>query len=252
MSKIVFPFALLVTLFLNNACTHYYYVPNTIQAPFLQKQHDARTSLGLIAGNQFTGWEAQATYSPLKYTAVMFNYMRVSSNRDQDVNDDWGRGRTMEVAIGGYYPVRDFATLSLFGGWGSGYSYNSYGANAVADLRFEKRFLQPGIAFQNKFVHIGTALRFTQLEYVKGKVDFEIGEPHLTTIQRIEDASPIFLPELSFNVGFGYRPFWGNLNLNFSNIDKREDFNFADFTYGISFMIEVDQLFRKKAETPDR
>ena len=232
-------------LCLSSACTHYYYAPNSMQAPFLQERNDTRFMVGGLVGDQFSGWEAQGVYSPVKYGAVMVNYMSVASDRSTS-ETNWGRGRLVEVALGGYYPASKYATFSLFGGWGAGNAYNVFDMNAVANLKFQKRFLQPGIAFQGKWARVATALRFNQLEYIKGDIDYQVGEPDLTTIRKIEAASPIYLPEISFTFGFGYRPFWGNMHLNFTNLDQREDLNFADFTWGVSFNIEIDQLWRKQ------
>lgn len=248
MTKHLVFISITISLLLSGACTHYYYAPNSAQAPFLQEQHDTRLELGTIAGDEFSGWEAQAMYSPVKYGAMMVNYFSVSSNRNADPADDWGRGRLVEIALGGYYPFSEYAVISLMGGWGAGSAYNSFDINSAADLHFQKRFLQPGIAFQIKWARIGTTFRFNQLEYVRGNIDYGIGEPHLTDIQHIEQESPIYIPEACFTFGFGYRPFWGNIHLNYSNLDQRRDLQFARFTFGTSFMIEIDQLWRKKTE----
>lgn len=238
-------------LFTGAGCTHYYYAPNTLRTPFLQQQHDAQINLGLITGDEFSGYELHGVYSPLKHAAVMVNHMYINS--DVSAGNESGKGRLTEVALGAYFPVGKYSSFSLFGGWGGGAVINTYDLNVSSDLRFRRTFLQPAFAFQAKWVRFGTAVRFSRLQYVRGDVDVEIGEPDLTIIRNIERDSPIFLPETGFFCGFGYRPFWADFHLNFSNFMNTYDpdeYNFAQATLAVSFSCQLDHFWRKRAAKP--
>ncbi len=235
---------LLPVFALLNACTHYYYAPNTLQTPFLREQHDTRVSVGYIGGDEFTGFEVHAAYSPVKYLALMANHFQVQSDNVGASSNDWGKGRLTEIALGGYYPLSNIVSASLFAGWGRGRVLNSYDQGAKADLRFQRRFLQPAIAVQGKSLRLGLAMRFNQLEYIRGDIDYQIGEPHISTIARIEQASPIYIPEAGITFGFGYRPFWINTHLNINQKRSPEILGFADYTIGLSVLFELDYFWR--------
>lgn len=235
------------------SCTHYYYAPNTLRAPLLQEQHDTQVSLGMISGDEFSGYEMHAVYSPLKHAAVMVNHMQINSGVSS--GNESGEGRLTEVAAGGYFPIGKYTSFSLFGGWGGGAVLNTYDINVTSDLRFQRTFIQPAFAFQAKWVRFGTALRFSQLRYVRGDVDYEIGEPDLTVIRNIERDSPIFIPETGFFCGFGYRPFWADFHLNFSNFMNTYDpdvYNFAHATFSISFSCQLDYFWRQRTSDTNR
>jgi len=248
MTRLYVSILFVAVLLSNSACTHYYYAPNTLQTPFLQEQHDARASFGMISGDEFNGYELHAAYSPLKHAAVMVNHFQVSSGSGSNVNssEDSGAGHLTEVALGGYYPLGKYTTFSLFAGWGAGSVSNNFDFDVKANLSFQRRFLQPTVAIRGKWARFGAALRFNQLRYVKGEVDFEVGEPDLTIIQNIERASPLFVPEAGLSCGFGYRAFWADLNLNFCNIRNRDNYNFAYSTVGLSFSCQLDYFWRER------
>lgn len=233
-------------LFTSSGCTHYYYAPNTLRTPFLQQQHDAQVSVGMISGDEFSGYEFHGVYSPLKHTAVMVNHMQINSGEKSGYES--GEGRLTELALGAYFPVGKYTSFSVFGGWGGGAVKNTYDLNVYSDLRFHRTFLQPAFTFQAKWVRFGTAIRFSRLQYVRGDVDVEIGEPDLSIIRNIERDSPIFLPETGFFCGFGFRPFWADFHLNFSdfmNTYDPEKYNFAPATLAISFSCQLDHFWRK-------
>ena len=236
-----------IGLLLGSSCSHYYYAPNTLQTPFLQQQHDSRVSVGVITGDELSGFELHGAYSPLKYGAIMVNYFDVRSDESNTgTPDEWGKGHQLEFALGGYYPIGKYTSLSLFGGWGTGRALNSFGPNVLADLRFQKRFLQPTFTVQGKWFRFGTALRFNQLEYKRGDIDFEIDQNELATIQNIEQASPIYIPETGFSVGFGHKAFWADFHLNICNSPRRKELGFLPSTFGGTITLELDKLWRKK------
>ncbi|MBK6929357.1 MAG: hypothetical protein IPH12_00260 [Saprospirales bacterium] len=243
-------FVWIAALLLCDGCTHYYYAPNSLQTPFLQQRGDTRVSLGFIGGDEFNGFEAHAAYSPIRYGAVMVNYFQVQSNYSDNTASDWGRGRLTEVALGAYYPAHKYLSFSLFAGWGGGRVLNSYTDGAKSDLHFERRFIQPGFAVQGKWARVGMAFRFNRLKYLHGDIDLEIGEPHLTTIGNIEEASPVYVPEFGLSFGFGARPIWIDLGINLNNSYDASKLGFAGSTTRITLNCELDHFWRKHPARP--
>lgn len=242
-TKLLLP-ALILALCGSGACTHYYYATNTLRTPFLEKQHDTRMGLGVIGGDEFNGWEAYAVYSPVKYGAIMINHMALRSGNNPN-NSDWGKGQLTELALGGYYPTPEHLSLSLFAGWGKGKVLNVYKEEARSDLRFERTFIQPGLAFQRNYIRFGLAVRLNRLQYVRGDIDYEIGEPHLSTIAKIEEANPMYFPETGISFGLGKSPVWVDLSFNTNTMPRRDDFGFARSTTSMTACIDLDYAWRK-------
>lgn len=244
----ILPF-LLAPLFLG-ACTHYYYAPNSLQTPFLQQQHDTRASLALVSGDQFSGFEGHASYSPVNHMALMVNHFNVRHARSSyDPNEHWGKGHLTELALGAYLPS-NITCVSLFGGWGRGRVLNSYDEGAQADLRFERLFIQPGLAVQGKWARLGLAFRFNRLKYVDGAVDLAIDFDDLETIEKIEKNSPIGFAEFGFSFGFGTRPIWVDFKIN--SLQKRapSELGFAKSSFALTVQIDLDYYWRKEDTEP--
>lgn len=240
------PLLLCIALCLSSACSHYYYAPNSLQTPFLQQKHDTRASIGFIGGNEFSGWEASACFSPVKYGAVLFNHFQVQHAKpDDNPERKYGNGRLTEFALGAYNPIKKNMSLSLFAGWGGGQVFNAYGNGGVSNLRFERIFLQPGMMIQGKRARFGVATRFNRLNYVSGEVDLGIPPTELNAIRSIENVSPIYFSELGFVGGFGAAPVWVDFRINLNNKESLHSSGFATSTAGISIQFELDYFWRK-------
>ena len=239
-----------VCLLLCSGCSHYYYAPNTLQTPFFQQQHDARISAGLVSSNNVTGFEVHSAYSPVQYGAIMFNYFEARSIRNRSTNfgspDDWGEGHQLEFALGGYYPTGKYTSFSLFGGWGIGQVLNSYGPKLLADLYFQKRFLQPTFTVQTKLFRLGMALRFNQLEYKRGDINLGISRSELAIIYNLKQASLIFFPETGLSLGLGSKAFWVDVHLNICNSRRLNELHFMPITTSATITLELDKFWRKK------
>lgn len=243
------PILLLIASLSLGACTHYYYAPNSLQTPFLQEQGDTRASLSLIGGDEFSGWEANLVYSPVKYGALLVNHFQVTSNGNSFASDnDWGKGRLTELGLGIYYPASKKTTLSLLGGWGGGRVLNSYESGSRSDLRMERLFIQPTLAFQENWFRFGLATRINRLAYVRGIIDLGIGDTHIQTIERIERASPIWFPEFGLSIGFGTRPFWVDFKFNINGYEQFEDLGFAKSTVAMAIQFDLDYFWREPAD----
>lgn len=242
--KLLLP-AVLAAFCLLSSCTHYYYAPNTLQAPFLQNQHDTKVNMGLIGGDEFNGWEANALYSPVKYTAVMLNHFQVQHGRRSfEDNEDWGEGRLTEFAVGAYLPANEINCFSLFAGVGAGRVLNIYEYDGRADLRFRRWFVQPSFSAQGDWARFGLSFRLNRLEYTKGNITYDIGENHLRTIKNIEETTPIFVPEAGLSFGFGSRPVWFNFGFNFNLMPDKRDYGFAGTTASLGLQFDLDYLWR--------
>jgi len=254
--KNIFCFFAFATL-LANSCTHYYYMPNSMVMPAIQKQHDAVINFGKC---DFGGRELQAVYSPLKYTAVLYNHVNIP--RKNSNAGGWGRGRFHEGGIGTYYG-KSLWTLSLLGGYGKGFAESAYTATSGnshhfihSNLNFQRWFVQPGFVLQNKSVRFGMAFRQVWLRYDKGVIEVNQYNYELVkAIQGIERGSPFCFTEFGMTLGLRLPPF--GLSYNSASIFGEEayykDLGFARTNH--SFMVSIDihelvDFFRKRKTRP--
>ncbi len=244
---------LCLSVFLLSGCTHYYYAPNTLHAPVLRKQHDARISVHVGGGDEYNADEFQAVYSPIQYGAVMFNRMSAKGGSEDSSH---GYGNLTEGALGGYVPSGNRGNYSLFGGYGKGrvrnWYFNDDGTTQLTYeslLRFQRWFIQPSFAFQSKWFRFGLGCRFVWLKYLDGEVDYRIQQTELDAIQLIEKRSPIFLPEFGFHVGLHLGP----TVFSFQSIISNRQSNNADMhlnksNTGVSLTLNLNELWEKKKE----
>ncbi len=239
-----------ISLAMLSACNHRYYAPNSIQIPHLKNQHDAMISGGIGFGPEYSAWEAQAVYSPIKHGAVMVNYFTASSDRDK-INDatglsEWGKGNFVEVGLGGYQSLNQNSVLSIFGGVGKGNSYNFFGAERFADLNFRRLFFQTGLSTQYKFLHLGLGLRLCHLQFTNGLVDYKIDEIDRQIIERIREDSPMWLPEYAFQFGWRIGPVLLNNTLTYSPSNSgQKDARFAGSNIQLGVVFDLHHFWKK-------
>lgn len=234
---------------LASACNHRYYAPNTIQVPALSAKNDLILNASAATGPEFSGFEGSVAYSPLKYGAVMVNYFNVASDKkslgDGSEEKEWGKGQLLEGAVGGYLPLDDRNTLSLFAGFGQGSVYNNYGYGILSDLNFQRVFLQPSIVSQFKYVRVGFGLRFAQLRYTSGTVDAKMDDSEEAIIESLEKDSPIFLPEYALNFGWKLGAVTLNNTMTYSPSQAaQKDNRFAGSNLNMGLTVDLHRIFK--------
>ncbi|MBV6442595.1 MAG: hypothetical protein DYG98_05190 [Haliscomenobacteraceae bacterium CHB4] len=254
MKNALSPLVPVYLLLLLTSCKHYYYLPNNMVMPAVQKQHDAIVS---VAACDFRGTEFQAAYSPLKYTALTYNYMKIPRSSQDD--EKWGRGRLSEAGTGAYFGKFPW-TVYLLGGYGGGFVENAYGYadgtfnHIKSRLDFEQWFVQPGFVLQTRVVRLGLAVRRKWLHYYKGTIDVDkTPQGELNAISNIERESPLGFTELGVTVGIRLRPF--TFSYNSARILGNDTFyhnlQFAKRNYNFMLTLDLYELWRWK-DTPPR
>lgn len=229
------------------ACTHYYYAPNNLQIPTLREQHDAAVTACGIMGDEFRGWELQAAYSPLPYTMVQFAHFNVQGDPQSGFSGTMeqqdGRGRLTEGALGFYVPTGPTGVFSCSAGIGSGEVFNYYGDQVQSRLDFRRLYIQPAIGFEGEIFRGGFAGRLVRLSYLKGAVDARIPTEDLDAIRRIEYNAPLLFPEFSACLGAGFRPIFLNAQFNLCLADSR--YKFARSSIGLSITYQIAHLWKQ-------
>ncbi|MBK7938372.1 MAG: hypothetical protein IPJ82_15400 [Lewinellaceae bacterium] len=239
-------------LLLAGSCKRYYYVPNTMLIPAVNKQHDAAISGGL--NTEFNGYNIQAFYSPVKHGLLTFNEMKIPGDPDDSDLRYRGKGRISEFGAGFYFGNYPF-TISLLGGTGGGYAEHFYGSEGVVKVRlgFRQSYIQPGFALQTRGFRFGCALKQVWLNYDKGAIDIGlIKGDALDEIQEIDRRNPFQFTEAQISLGFRVRPVTFSVNrvVIFSNRFRVLPFDNA--TVNFSITVDLYEFWRWKDVPPKK
>jgi hypothetical protein len=221
----------------------YYYVPNTAQITNVRRAQDLSLSAGLARFTSYQALEIQSVYAATNRVAVMLNYFD-AGHRDVRKGLREGTKYQFGEAGVGLYEALPRGTASVFGGFGYGALFNAYSGLEAADFSILRWFVQPGIEYYNEYFQAGLALRLSQVAFVRGDVSFDIDAYQLEAIQNIEEKSPLFLPELSFNTGMRLPPFALTLHLT-TIFPKTDGLNFVRLNTQLSLSATFGARKRK-------
>jgi len=251
------PFILLFAAFLlfSVGCVQHHYSPNFIQTPYLEKKGDGVVTAAVSGSPGSLNGDFHASYSPVKYGTVMLNYLRTSTSFD-NANVFGGttyhqttKGYLVEGALGGYLPVF-FGTGALYVGWGQGQMRNDFGIGRIADLRLQRFFVQPTFTFKNDWFRLGMGLRLVRLNFPSGDIDYRIEPSDIEKIQRLENESPFWFPELGGNLGVHFRPVTISANLVIVGARPASEYGFDGSNIGVGISLELNELFKKRGQKP--
>ncbi|MDX1913165.1 MAG: hypothetical protein SFV22_16850 [Saprospiraceae bacterium] len=193
------------------SCTHYHYSPNLLHTPYLTQKNDGVATAAIGGSPTTLNIDVHAAYSPIKHGSVFVNFFHNRSSFERSIflsNTNYQqkvRGHLIEAGIGAYRPLF-FGTGAIYAGIGSGAMHNDYDLRRFADLRLNRIFVQPTFTFKNNWFRLGMGLKLVRLSYTKGNVDFRIEPSDIDVIERLEEKSPLWFPEIGGNLGFHFKP----------------------------------------------
>ena len=252
--RYIFYFTALAGLF--SSCTqHYFYSPNTLHLPAVRERGDMTAEISLNGSNQIKGLELKAAYCPIAKTSVMVNYMHLQGS--YNINNSFvfppvppeqhsGRGYLAEFGVTRHLIIDEYRMFTLTAGGGIGRSVNDYDLSRVAELKFNRLFIQPAFVSQGEMADFGIGLRFSRLGFYSGSVDFRIDEDDLTSIRKIDENDPFWIPDIGLSAGINFAPVHLKCNLALSMYDKNDDYSFSGSNLGVSLLVDVDNIFKKK------
>ena len=224
----------LLALLVPACTTNRFYTPNTMNIPMMTERGQGTVAGGLTASSKNTGWEAQATYSPVKHLGLMVNHFDLRYKGETQLippvfssffvegSPYKGQTRLTEGAIGGYYQVgpQEEYLLSLFAGFGQGRTENRYSQPVdqqnqevyVSNWRYQRYFLQPSLGLKYQRFQVGTGIRFAWVNYLDGNINSRVGQLETRRIELLENSSPLFLAEMAWTIGWHFKPVVLSLN----------------------------------------
>jgi len=239
-----------VLLLLFTGCQHYYYLPNNLNIPAMTHQHDASV---MLATGKSNCKQVQLSYSPLKHVGLMYNGIKV---RDGNTT-----GGMQEGGLGLYYGIGNDVSFGLYGGWGQGwehhsYSITNYNSNTYytsyqtiyADLKFQRKFIQPCFSYQGKWIQAAGGLRFSNLSFTTGNIDVRITSDPTESyaLDQLQRKSPFHLTEAGLSLGLRVHAF--TLGVQYVYLDDSESHHNLFVSKNLSFAatIQLNDFWRPR------
>jgi len=245
----------LLLMLMTAGCVQHHYSPNFIHTPYIEQKGDGMVTAAASGFTTGINGDFHASYSPSQNISVMLNYFRVKSSYEE-VNffgspnyRETLRGQLLEGAIGAYKSV-SFGTGALYAGWGLGQMQNDYGLERLADLRLRRFFIQPTFTFKNNWLRLGMAMRLVRLHYPKADVDFRIDQSDIEILQRLEQNSPFWLPEIGGTLGVHFKPVVVSVHSVLVLSPDAYRYNFDRTNLGVGLSLELNDLRKKRASSP--
>ena len=262
-------YSLMLLAALTAGCTtNRFYTPNTMQVPMLSGKNQATVTAAAGISGKYTGWEAQAIYSPLNHVGLMFNHSDIRYDGSVVLTDPissfffetpyTGRARLTEGGLGGYLQAgaHDEYLLSLFAGFGQGRTRTEYTPpqdpptteTYNAEWRVQRWFVQPALGMQFKRLQVGTGLRFAWVNYLDGSINARVGPLEVDRFQRLENFSPAFFTEMVWTIGWRFRSLVLSLNSTavVRGSNTLRDLDLASNYVNIGLGIDLHALRKKK------
>jgi hypothetical protein len=242
------------------SCTqHYYYAPNTLNLPTADEKGELVVAAHLSGSRQVRGFEATAEYAPLDKTSISLNYMRLGGSYTSSMLDGSGtfieeqhrgNGNLLELGITRHFPISQYNSFTLTAGGGIGNSFNDFDRNRIARLNFSRYYIQPGFVSQGELANVGIGLRFSRLNFESASIDLRIDEGDLTTIQRIQNNTPFYMPDLGLTGGINFNPVQLRCHVLVSMSSNNSAHQFLSSNVSLSAAVNIHDLVKKGDKKP--
>ncbi len=150
------------------ACNHYHYVPNQQNVPGFTEKGEYRFAVGQSNGQDYSGWDGQLAWAPLKHVGVMANGFYASGAKNGE-DDEKGHGYLGEAAVGVWWPLRHQLVAEGYYGFGVGKLSNSYSNGPVGagvhNYDLQRGFGQLSLTRRMPLMEYGASLRITGLYF---------------------------------------------------------------------------------------
>ena len=223
-----------------------YYVPNPVQVPSLSEGKQGNVLAGFSWSNGYTGYNLMGMYSPRKNLLLILNHNGRSGRVFQKIKQYATNFHLTEIGVGAYHVDRDYIS-SAMAGYGQEKLFSSYN-NKLAQtstLHLQRYFLQGAYSYVNSVSTIGVGIRFLLIRYTQGLISSDLEQEYLRELKKIEQKSPVFVPELAFHVGIvRYHPIVISMHLT-THLPSVNKLKIQESSFGMSIGY---QFGRKKTQ----
>lgn len=207
--------------FLGNS--QYYYVPEDGILLGIDNKDDLKFSVAAAASNFGDGWNQnynfQVGHSPKEHFAVVGNFFKFWENpREGDNTPQSFTTHFGSIAAGAYIykkkknkktqkdteaasKLNPGVLIDFYMGYGLGNSAREYEEGGHSRFHFQKYFIQSGLHLQEKRIRFSALIRYSLLDFNKGKVIGKFDNADRPTIESLETKNPNHQLEFAFRFG---------------------------------------------------
>ncbi len=163
--KVLFVCLLIFSFLIFFGCKPPAYVPNKINAPFINEKYDFTADAGIGV----SGLNIQAAFSPVKHLGIMANFS-TEAILSKENNSRYNKVDFGELGAGYYLKFGKLFLFDLYGGGGMGFSkivLDTTNRTDVTNVNYYRLFAQPSFAFTTNVFKLDLACRFNYINAYK-------------------------------------------------------------------------------------
>ncbi|NJO89694.1 MAG: hypothetical protein HC831_12665 [Chloroflexia bacterium] len=206
------------------------YIPNMVNSPMFSNKGEFQAN----ASTGTSSLDVQAAYAITDHIGMMVNGS--FADRTKDSLDNFHKHTILEGGIGYYDKFGDIGRYEIFGGYGTGriegrYT-NIFSSHEIADARYNRFFLQPGIGIATGIYDGSFSSRLALVQMNPDGIGFETGNYH-------GFLEPVFTSKI------GYRYLKFTFQIGFSiPIGKDElKFDYQPFIFNVGANLNLGRLY---------
>ncbi len=201
MSRLSIILLFLVCLSMHH-CTHYYYAPNAHSVPLFEEKNELKMQLSRSGGEEFEGFDFSMAYAFSDNVAFMTNGFIASGGS----NNNWGRGRFLEMGFGYFNTTPDGIIYELYSGFGTGFVKSKYDIQKTSLVNFNRFFIQPNIGYKIGFFELAMSTRLCLLNFYNIDYSATLSDVHLEELDHLSQNRLSALAEPALTFRFGTEP----------------------------------------------
>ena len=249
MNSISFKIVVFFSLFAIG-CSPAYYKPNLMTTPNFREKGEVH-----LAGHWAdAGYDVEAAYAITNNIFVQGSIM-VQSAKGSSSSSSSGssnqtaytvKGQLGEVAVGYFMPVKKYGTLSVCGGYGSGYVNNNWATDGTSSANISKLFIQPSIGVRRKRFDLILSAKLANLTYSNLSQNYK-QQSFVEQFNALKSPIPIF--ESATVLRFGSENIKVQLSASSVSLLKRnESFRYEGSSLGLGLCVQLNP--KKDFKTP--
>jgi hypothetical protein len=228
-------------------CSPAYYKPNLMTTPNFREKGEVH-----LAGHWAdAGYDGEAAYAITNNVFVQGNIM-VQSAKGSSSSSSGNqtaytvKGQLGEVAVGYFVPFKKYGTLSVCGGYGSGYVNNNWAADGASSANISKLFIQPSIGIRRKHFDLVVSAKLANLTYSNLSQNYT-QQSFITEFNALKSSIPIF--ESATVLRFGSENVKVQLSASSVSLLKyNESFRYEGSSVGLGVCVQLNP--KKDFKTP--
>jgi hypothetical protein len=206
------------------------YIPNMVNSPMFSNKGEFQANAG--AGT--SDLDVQVAYAMTDHIGVMVNGS--FADRTKDSTDKFHKHIILEGGVGFYDKFGEIGRYEIYGGYGTGRVEGKYenifSINQIADARYNRFFIQPGIGIATGIYDGSFTSRIALVQMNPNGAVFETGNYH-----------GFLEPVFTSKIGYKYLKFTFQIGFSVPIGDNRLKFDYQPFIFNVGANLNLGRLY---------